>query len=124
LRALVAPAAVVVGVGAAAVLAAGLLGPWLLRAAFGAQYRADGALLAWLTTAAVAIALLTLTGAAAVAAALHRAYSVGWVGATVASVLLLLLPLSLETRTVIALLCGPLVGIVVHLGALGRMPPG
>jgi hypothetical protein len=46
------------------------------------------------------------------------------VGATVTSVLLLLLPLSLETRTVIALLCGPLVGIVVHLGALGRMPPG
>ena len=124
LRALVAPAAVVVGVGVAAVLVAGLLGPWLLRAAFGAEYRADGALLAWLTTAAVAIALLTLTGAAAVAAALHRAYSVGWVGATVASVLLLLLPLGLETRTVIALLCGPLVGIGVHLGALARMPPG
>ena len=119
-----APAAVVVGVGVAAVLVAGLLGPWLLRAAFGAEYRADGALLAWLTTAAVAIALLTLTGAAAVAAALHRAYSVGWVGATVASVLLLLLPLGLETRTVIALLCGPLVGIGVHLGALARMPPG
>ena len=54
---------------------AGVFGPWLLRAAFGAEYRADGALLAWLTAAAVAIALLTLTGAAAVAAALHRAYS-------------------------------------------------
>ena len=83
---------------------------------------ADGALLAWLTAAAVAIALLTLTGAATVAAALHRAYSLGWVSATVASALLLLLPLSLETRTVIALLCGPLVGIAVHLGALARMP--
>ena len=34
---------------------------------------------------------------------------------------LLLLPLGLETRTVIALLCGPLVGIAVHLGALARM---
>jgi O-antigen/teichoic acid export membrane protein len=118
IRALVAPAAVVVGVGMAGVLAAGLLGPWLLRAAFGPDYRADGSLLAWLTAAAVMIALLTLTGAAAVAAALHRAYSVGWVGATIASVLLLLLPLGLETRTVIALLCGPLVGIAIHLGAL------
>ena len=93
LRALVAPAAVVAAWALVGVVAAGLFGPWLLRAAFGAEYPADGALLAWLTAAAIAIALLTLTGAATVAAALHRAYSVGWVSATVASVLLLLLPL-------------------------------
>ena len=83
---------------------------------------AGGALLAWFTTAAIAIALLTLTGAATVAAALHRAYAVGWVGATLASTLLLLLPTPLETRTVVALLCGPLVGIAVHLVALAGCP--
>src|SRR6185437_12690861 len=70
LRALVAPAAVVAGLGAVGVAAAGIFGPWLLRVAFGEEYRAGGGLLAWLTTAAVAIALLTLTGAATVAAAL------------------------------------------------------
>jgi hypothetical protein len=64
--------------------------------------------------------VLTVTGAATVAAARHRAYSLGWVSATLASTLLLMLPLALETRTVIALLCGPLVGIVVHLCALAR----
>lgn len=121
MRALLAPAAVVAGLGLVGVLLAGLLGPWLLRTAFGPDYLAGGALLAWLTAAAIAIALLTLTGAAAVAAALHRAYALGWVGATVTSVLLLLLPLGLETRTVTALLCGPLVGIAVHLIALARM---
>jgi hypothetical protein len=42
----------------------------------------------------------------------------------VASALLLLLPLGLQTRTVIALLCGPMIGIVVHLAALARMPDG
>ncbi|KZS80397.1 hypothetical protein A4G29_11365 [Mycobacterium kansasii] len=119
-RALLSPAAVIGGIGAIGVLAAGVVGPWLLRALFGAQYQASGALLAWLTAAAVAIAMLTLTGAAAVAAALHRAYSLGWVGATVASGLLLLLPAPLETRTVVALLCGPLMGIGVHLAALAR----
>ncbi|MGE2732580.1 hypothetical protein ACQI4F_24190 [Mycolicibacterium vaccae] len=118
LRALLTPAAVVVAVGALGVVAARTFGPWLLRTAFGAQYEADGTLLAWLTAAAVAIALLTLTGAATVAAALHRAYAAGWVIATVAAALLLLLPLELEVRTVVALLCGPLLGIVVHLGAL------
>ncbi|BCO82266.1 MULTISPECIES: hypothetical protein [Mycobacterium avium complex (MAC)] len=119
-RALIAPAGIVAGIGAVGVLAAGAVGPWLLRFAFGPQYHASSALLAWLTAAAVAIAMLTLTGAAAVAAALHRAYSLGWVGATVASGLLLLLPLSLQTRTVVGLLCGPLVGIGVHLVALSR----
>jgi hypothetical protein len=87
---------------------------------FGTEYVTSGRLLAWLTAAAVSIALLTLTGAAAVAAALHRAYSIGWVGATLAATGLLTLPLGLETRTVLALLCGPLVGIAVHLFALAR----
>lgn len=121
LRALLAPAAAVAGLGAVGVAAAGLLGPWLLRVAFGEEYLAGGALLAWLTAAAVAIAMLTLTGAATVAAALHRAYALGWIIATVAAVALLLLPLGLEERTVIALLCGPLVGIAVHLVALARL---
>lgn len=120
LRALVVPATVVLVLGTLGVLAAALLGPWLLRAAFGAQYQTGGVLLAWLTAGAVCIALLTLTGFAAVAAAAHRAYALGWVGATVAAALLLSLPLELENRTVLALLCGPLVGIAVHLGALSR----
>ena len=120
LRALITPAAIIASIGTVGVLAAALVGPWLLRVGFGSQYDASSALLAWLTAAAVAIAMLTLTGAAAVAAALHRAYSLGWVAATVASGLLLLAPLPLQTRTVVALLCGPMVGIGVHLVALAR----
>jgi O-antigen/teichoic acid export membrane protein len=120
LRALIAPATLVGGIGAVGVLGAGLVGPWLLQLGFGPDYRTGGALLAWLTAAAVAIAMLTLTGAAAVAAALHRAYALGWIGATVAATVLLLLPLPLETRTVVGLFCGPLVGIGVHVVALAR----
>jgi len=120
LRALLAPAALVAGIGVVGVLAAGLVGSWLLRVAFGPDYHAGGALLAWLTAAAMTIAMLTLTGAATVAAAMHRAYALGWVCATLASTLLLVLPLPLQTRTVVALLCGPLVGIAVHLAALAR----
>ena len=115
-----APAGIVATIGGIGVVGAALIGPWLMRVAFGPEYRTSGVLLAWLTVAAVSIALLTLTGAATVASALHRAYSIGWVGATVAAALLLTLPLSLESRTVIALMCGPLVGIGVHLTALAR----
>lgn len=122
LRSLVVPVAALAVLGGAAVLVAGLLGPWLLRTAFGPDYQLGGALLAWFTAAAVMIAVLTLTGAATVAAALHRAYAVGWISATLASTLLLLAPWTLETRTVVALLCGPLAGIAVHLIALARVP--
>jgi O-antigen/teichoic acid export membrane protein len=120
LRALLAPTAVIAAVGAVGVVAAYLVGPWLLRAAFGPEYQTTGALLAWLTAGAAMIALLTLTGAATVAAALHRAYALGWVGATAAAALLLCLPLGLEARTVVALLCGPLMGIAVHVAALAK----
>ena len=118
LRALVSPVALVAGVGAVGVALAYLLGPWLLRVGFGEDYVTSGALLGWLTAGAVAIAVLTVTGAATVAAALHRAYSLGWVGATVAAAGLLLLPMELEHRTIVALLCGPLIGIAVHVAAL------
>lgn len=124
LRALTGPVMAVTVIGGLGVLAAWLAGPWLLRSAFGPDYAAAGGLLAWFTAGAVAIALLTLTGAATVAAALHRAYALGWVGATAAAVALLLLPLELETRTVIALLCGPMVGIAVHLYALAAADRG
>jgi len=120
LRPLLVPAAVIVALGVVGVGAAAALGPWLLRLAFGPAYQTSGVLLSWLTAGAVSVALLTLTGAATVAAALHRAYSLGWVGATVAAAALLTLPFDMESRTVAALLCGPLVGIAVHLAALSR----
>lgn len=120
LRALRAPFVIVVALGAVGVAAAGALGPWLLETAFGSAYRTSGALLAWLTAGAVSIALLTVTGAATVAAALQRAYAIGWISATVAAAVVLSLPMGLETRTVLALLCGPLAGIAVHLVALAR----
>ncbi|MGA8330783.1 MAG: hypothetical protein WB777_15995, partial [Mycobacterium sp.] len=57
LRALITPMVLVAAVGAVGVLAAGLVGPWLLRAGFGPDYHVAGALLAWLTAAALAIAM-------------------------------------------------------------------
>lgn len=120
LAALVAPVLVVAAAGALGAVAAGVAGPWLLTALFGADYHVEGSLLAWLTVAAVAIAMLTLTGAATVAAAAHRAYALGWVAATAVATVVLLLPWELQTRTVLALLCGPLLGIGVHLAALRR----
>lgn len=111
------------GVVAVGVVAAGLaaaVGPWLMATLFGPSYRVDGLVLFELTLAAAVLALLTLTGAAAIAVRAHGAFSLGWVAATVAAAGCLLLPAPIETRAVLGLAIGPLVGVVVHAVAVRR----
>lgn len=117
-------AAVVLAVGAVGAGAAALVGPWLMAAVLGPDYRVPGAVLAGLTASACALALLTLTGAAVLALGRHRAYAAGWLVATAVSAALLLAPWSLEVRAVVSLAAGPLVGVVVHAVAVRRATAG
>lgn len=114
----IAGAVVAVGVVAAGLAAA--VGPWLMTTLFGPTYHVDGLVLFELTLAAAVLALLTLTGAAAIAVRAHGAFSLGWVAATVAAAGCLLLPASIETRAVLGLAVGPLIGVVVHAVAVRR----
>lgn len=120
LRALRRIVLMLLGAGAVAAGAAWLVGPWLMRLVFGPGYGVAGGVLAGLTSAAVMVALVTLTGAATLAVGRHRAYAAGWLLATTVAVLLLLTPLPLEGRAVLALMVGPLVGAAVHAAAIAR----
>jgi O-antigen/teichoic acid export membrane protein len=113
-------AGAVVALGGLAAGLAALLGPWLLETILGAEYRVTPLLLAELTLAAAVLALLTLTGAAALAVRAHRAFSVGWLVATLGATALLLLPAPIETRAVLSLAIGPLAGVAVHVVAIRR----
>ena len=113
--------AILLLVGAAGTVTAFVVGPAVTELLFGRGYRVEGAVLAGLTIAAVMLALLTLTGAAALALDLHVFYSGGWLAATTLSVGLLLLPVGIEQRTVLSLAVGPVVGLVVHTVALRRV---
>ncbi len=110
----------ILGVGLIGAILAAALGPWIMRTLFGAAYDVNGLLLGALTGAAALLAVLTLTGAAVLALDRHRAYAAGWGLATLTTCSVLLLPLDLEPRVVLALALGPLVGIAVHAVALGR----
>ena len=112
------PAAAVLGVGALGAAGAYLIGPLIMIAFFGRDYRVDGRLLAGLTLAAICLALLTLTGSAVLATSQHRAYAIGWFLSSVAAVAVLMTHLPLEIRSVLSLCVGPLVGIVIHLVAV------
>jgi O-antigen/teichoic acid export membrane protein len=115
---LIRPASAVLGVGVLGAAGAYLLGPLIMSAFFGPDYRVDGRLLAGLTLAAVCLALLTLTGSAALALGRHRVYAIGWFLGSAASVALLMTDLPIANRTVLSLCLGPLLGIGIHLAGV------
>jgi len=82
------------------------------------QYSLSQATFVGLATAAGITALLTLSGAAALAYDHHSAYLAGWAIATSVSWALLALPFSVEARVLIALHLGPALGVFVHLMSL------
>jgi hypothetical protein len=66
------------------------------------------------------LAVLTLTGTCCLALGGHRGYAVGWLLAVVAAVPLLLLPVALDARVVVTLVCAPVAGVVVHVWSVHR----
>lgn len=105
---------VVLGATAVGAVLAYLLGPTALRV-INPGYDVAAPTFAALMVAAGLVCLLTLTGAASLALDHHAAYLVGWLAATGATTAVLLLPAGLETRVVVSLLVGPLVGMAIHV---------
>jgi len=104
---------------------AGLLGPWIMSLVFGASYGNSALVLGMLVAAASFLALLVLGGAIALALDRHTVNTLGWYAALAVSIALMLTPFALETRTILALLVGPMVGSAVHFTAiLGSLRPG
>lgn len=112
-RALVLPVLAVLGIAALGAAAAWVVGPPIL-AFMGEGFDMPGAELAGLTLASGSTAALFLSGSAALAHERHGGYVLGWWAATIAALALLLLPLDLSARTIVALLVGPMLGIAWH----------
>ncbi|GAA3588375.1 hypothetical protein GCM10022198_09940 [Klugiella xanthotipulae] len=118
LGALVKPVVLLTGIGVVGGIAAVFIGPPIMSI-FGAGFGdISGLLLGVLTLDAVLMAILTLTGTALLALGRHGSYSLGWVVAAVLSVLLLLLPGTVETRAAVSLSVGPVLGIITHIVAI------
>lgn len=124
-NALAGPLAIVWGVGLVGSGLAWLIGPWLFEVILRQEiFAVPGSLLAALTLGATATATLMVTGCATIAYDRHGLYLAGWVVATVVAVAILMGPWSLAMGAALALIIGPLVGLVVHLVALfGRGAP-
>ena len=113
---MLAPVGAVFAVGAIGAVLAWLVGPWIMDVFFNADI--SGITLAVLTFASGCIGALMITGAATLALNLHRSYVFGWLTAVFVATLILLIPLDMTPRVILALLIGPIAGIFLHLYSL------
>lgn len=99
-----------------AVLAAAgwLLGPAVYQLLFPNKLQPDAPFFAILVGSSVLVAALSITAPAVLARSKHLIYSAGWVAAALVTISALLLPADFASRTVLALVLGPIVGLIVH----------
>ena len=115
----------------------GVLGWWLGPAVFGIlsadPVQVDGPFIAVLVVSAALVAALCVSAPAVLARSEHFVYSLGWAVAALVTVAIMITPMDFMTRLIVALLCGPVAGLVVHVGwlvlaarrpAAGSLPPG
>ncbi|BAB97731.1 Hypothetical membrane protein [Corynebacterium glutamicum ATCC 13032] len=118
LKTLAGPLAIVWAVGLVGAGLAWLVGPWILDVVLQKElFAVPGWLLAMLTLGATTTASLMVSGCAAIAFERHGIYLTGWVVATVVAVGFLLGPFDLGVAAGLALIVGPLCGLLVHMGA-------
>jgi O-antigen/teichoic acid export membrane protein len=106
---------------AAGLLVAGLgwwLGPAVFAFLFPGEPVPSGELIAVLALSSALVGALCVTAPAALSRSMHGLYTAGWVVAAVTTVLCLLAPMPLESRTILALLVGPACGLLVHVTGL------
>lgn len=113
-------AALVAAGGIVLALLAWWLGPAVLGWITGASTTIDGGLVALLVASSALIALLCLTGSVVLARAGHYGYSAGWLAAACVTIVIMVLPLGLVERVQLAVLLGPIAGLIVHLAWLTR----
>jgi O-antigen/teichoic acid export membrane protein len=97
---------------------AALIGPWILGGLFGRAFVVGPLLVFGLVASSGLVAAMCVSGPAALALSRHGVYVGGWILALLVTIAVLLLPVPVETRVVLALTLGPASGLVFHQLAL------
>lgn len=115
---------IVLAGGALLAVAGWFLGPPVYHFLFPNKLEPDAALFAILVGSSALVAALCVSAPAVLARSQHFVYTAGWVAAAIVTIISLLLPLDFASRTIGALIAGPVVGLLVHgsylVGALLR----
>lgn len=97
---------------------AAAVGPPIVSFVSAGAYEIAPALAAAIVFSAGLVAAMSVTGPALIAARRHTENLVGWAVAAALTVAIILLPLGLDVRVGIAVTAPPVLGLLVHVGAL------
>lgn len=110
----------IAAVGLVLALIAWLIGADAIVLLAGEGFRLPAGYVGLLVATSVLTGWIMVTGTAVLARGGHTLYSAGWLVTAIVSVLVMLVPGDLFTRSLLALAVGPLAGLLVHVGALVR----
>jgi len=105
----------IIGLGAVVLGALGwLFGVPVLEIVSGMPSSLNGGLIALLVGSSALVAAMCVTAPALLARGEHLGYSAGWVAAAIATAIAMALPIEFLPRVELAVLIGPVVGLLVH----------
>lgn len=117
--------AAVLAIGVVLAVAGYLLGPAVFAFAFPQEPEVPANwLIATFVLSSALVGALCVSAPAVLSRNAHAAFSAGWIAAAVTTVVCLLLPLGFVEKTVLALLVGPIVGVLVHAVYLALVRKG
>lgn len=96
-------------------------GLWALNLVAGAPLHIEPSLIAVLVLSSALVAVLSVTGAVVLSRSRHVAYAAGWVLAATITMIALALPIDFLVRLEVALVLGPLAGIILHLASMTKI---
>jgi len=108
----------IIGAGLLLAGAGWCLGPAVFGFLFPGALRPSGPLIGALVLSSALVGILCVSAPAVLARSQHFVYSAGWLVAAIVTIAALLLPIDFSHRVVLALLSGPVMGLLVHAGYL------
>lgn len=100
--------------GAVLAVAGWFLGPPVYHFLFPNKLQPDAPFFAILVGSSALVAALCITAPAVLARSRHFVYTSGWVAAAIVTIVALMVPIHFASRTICALVGGPVVGLLVH----------
>jgi O-antigen/teichoic acid export membrane protein len=108
--------------GLIAAAVAALIGDPILAAVVGPDFRVGAPTQVVIVVSSALMGALFVTGSLALSRSRHTIYAVGTIAAAVTSVAALLIPVDFSTRTTLALLAAPAVGLLFHAVGIALIP--
>lgn len=101
-----------------AAVVAMIIGPQIIQMVFGTEYEPSGIVLSTVLFSSGILAIQIVSGSLVLARGHHGNYILGWMVSAITTIASLMIPLGVESRVMLALVVGPIAGIISNATSL------